>query len=175
MRQAPVDERMVRFRALALPLLAKLQRLAIGLTGNQQRAEDLVQETVLRAWRYFDTYRGDDFRAWIAVIMRNEYRSKVAPATLSTDSEWLAEIADLAPSPEQEALAKDRAQRLRHLIGALPEALRETLVLREYGGLSYAQIAQAMSVPVGTVMSRLSRARNELRTAWLAAHDGDVS
>jgi RNA polymerase sigma-70 factor (ECF subfamily) len=175
MRQAQADERMDRFRALALPLLGKFHRLAIGLTGNQQRAEDLVQDTMLRAWRYFDTYQGDDFRAWMAVIMRNLYRSKAAPAALSTDSEWLSEVADLSPNPEQEVLARDRAQRLRHLIDTLPEALRETLVMREFGGLSYTQIALAQSVPVGTVMSRLSRARNDLRAAWLAAHDGDVS
>ena len=169
------DDRTARFRALALPLLGYLHRLALALTGNRTRAEDLVQETFLRALRYFDSYQGEEFRAWMAAIMRNIHRSKTAPAAISTAAEWLAEMPDPAPSPEQTALAADRAQHLRRLVAALPEGLREVLLLREYGGLSYSQIASTLSIPTGTVMSRLSRARDDLRKAWFSAHDGSVT
>src|SRR5580658_1845499 len=73
---ATIDDRATRFRGLVLPLLAYLNRLAFALTGSRQSAEDLVQESVLRGLRYFDTYRGDDFRAWMAAIMRNLNRDR---------------------------------------------------------------------------------------------------
>jgi RNA polymerase sigma-70 factor (ECF subfamily) len=126
-----------RFRTLALPVLGYLHRLALALTMNRSRADDLVQETYLRALRYFASYQGDDFK----------------------------------PS----ALTAERAQALRGLLAKLPENLREVLILREYGDLSYSQIAATLSIPVGTVMSRLSRARDDLRKAWLAAHEGGVT
>jgi RNA polymerase sigma-70 factor (ECF subfamily) len=91
--------------------------------------------------------------------------------SVASDDKWLQSIADSAPDPEQQALAKDNSTRLRSLIAALPEALREILVMREFADLSYTQIAAALEIPVGTVMSRLSRARDELRTAWLADED----
>jgi RNA polymerase sigma-70 factor (ECF subfamily) len=172
---APGDQQTARFRALALPLLGYLHRLALALTTNRTRADDLVQETFLRALRYFDSYQGEDFKAWMAAIMRNIHRSKTPPAPLSTDDEWLTALPDPAPNPEQTAATAERAQRLRGLLAGLPEALREVLVLREYGDLSYAQIASTLSIPTGTVMSRLARARDDLRKAWLAAHDGRLT
>jgi RNA polymerase sigma-70 factor (ECF subfamily) len=164
-----------RFRALALPLLGYLHRLALALTSNRSRADDLVQETYLRALRYFESYQGEDFKAWMAAIMRNIHRTKTAPAPVSTEDEWLAALPDPAPNPEQTAVTAERAQRLRGLVAGLPETLREVLILREYGDLSYSQIAGMLSIPTGTVMSRLSRARDDLRKAWLAAHDGSVT
>jgi RNA polymerase sigma-70 factor (ECF subfamily) len=169
------DDRAARFRALVLPLLAYLNRLGLALTGSRQAAEDLVQEAVLRGLRYFDTYRGDDFRAWMAAIMRNLHRSRPARPAAPVDDEWLQQIPDPALNPEQTALARDRDARLRVLVTDLPETLREVLVLREFGELSYAQIASTLEVPIGTVMSRLSRARDDLRTAWLAGDDGCTS
>jgi RNA polymerase sigma-70 factor, ECF subfamily len=169
------DDQTARFRALALPLLGYLHRLALALTSNRTRADDLVQETYLRALRYFGSFQGEDFRAWMAAIMRNIHRTKTAPAHVSTEDEWLAALPDPAPNPEQTALTADRARHLRALLAALPEALREVLILREYGDLSYSQIAEMLSIPTGTVMSRLSRARDDLRKAWLAAHDGSVT
>lgn len=145
------------------------------MTSNRTRADDLVQETYLRALRYFYSYQGEDFKAWMASIMRNIHRTKTSPAPVSTEDEWLAELPDPAPNPEQNALNADRARHLRALMAALPEALREVLILREYGDLSYSQIADMLSIPTGTVMSRLSRARDDLRKAWLAAHDGSVT
>ncbi len=170
----PADQT-ARFRALALPLLGYLHRLALALTANRSRADDLVQETFLRALRYFSSYQGDDFKPWMAAIMRNIHRSKTAPTPVSTEDEWLAELPDPAPTPEQRALTAERAQALRGLMAGLPETLREVLILREYGDLSYAQIAATLAIPIGTVMSRLSRARDDLRKAWLAAHDGSVT
>jgi RNA polymerase sigma-70 factor, ECF subfamily len=166
------DDRAARFRALVLPELGYLHRLGIALTGNRQASEDLVQESVLRALRYFNSYGGDGFRAWMAAIMRNVHRDRPRVTPVPTDDAWLQSIPDPAPNPEQRALGKDSAMRLRGLLAGLPDILREVLVLREYGELSYAQIAAMLNVPVGTVMSRLSRAREDLRAAWLADEDG---
>jgi RNA polymerase sigma factor (sigma-70 family) len=169
------DDPAARFRVLVLPELAYLQRLGVALTGNRQAGEDLVQECVLRALRYFDSYKGDGFRAWMAAIMRNVNRDRPRVNPVAVDDEWLQSIPDSAPNPEQLALNKDNASRLCSLVAGLPEALREVLVLREFGNLSYTQIAVTLQVPVGTVMSRLSRARGDLRTAWLANENGCAS
>jgi RNA polymerase sigma-70 factor, ECF subfamily len=169
------DQQTARFRALALPLLSYLHRLALALTSNRSRADDLVQETYLRALRYFASYQGEDFKPWMAAIMRNIHRTKSAPAPVSTEDEWLAQLPDPAPNPEQCALSAERALQLRGLLAGLPEALREVLILREYGDLSYSQIANMLAIPTGTVMSRLSRARDDLRKAWLSAHDGRLT
>jgi RNA polymerase sigma-70 factor, ECF subfamily len=169
---ATVDDRATRFRSLALPLLAYLNRLAFALTGSRQSAEDLVQESVLRGLQYFDTYRGDDFRAWMAAIMRNLNRDRPRRTPIPIDEEWLEQIPDPAHDPEQTVLARDSAERLRCLIQGLPEPLRDVLVMREFGELSYAQIASTLEMPIGTVMSRLSRARDDLRAAWIKDSDG---
>lgn len=165
----------VRFRALLLPELGYLRRVGLALTGSQAGADELVQETALRALRYFGSYKGDGFKPWVAAIMRNVHRNRPMTRPVSTDDKWLESVADSAPDPEQQALAKDNSTRLRGLVAALPETLREILVMREFAELSYAQIATALDIPVGTVMSRLSRARDDLRTAWLAGEDKAAS
>jgi RNA polymerase sigma-70 factor (ECF subfamily) len=159
------EDRTARFRALVLPRLAYLNRLGLALTGNRQAAEDLVQESVLRGLRYFDAFRGEDFRAWIAAIMRNLHRDARKQTRAGLGEDCLEDVADPAPDPEQTVLARESDTRMRALVADLPETLRE------FGGLSYAQIAAALDVPVGTVMSRLSRARENLRAAWLAGED----
>ena len=169
------ESRADRFGALALPLLPYLTRLGVALTGSWQGSEDLVQESVLRGLRYFDSFRGEDFRAWIAAIMRNVNRDHRMRAPIVVEEEWLKQVADPALSPEQMVLANESDARLRALVARLPEALRETLVLREFGELSYSQIASVLEVPIGTVMSRLSRARDDLRDAWLASEHGCTS
>jgi RNA polymerase sigma factor (sigma-70 family) len=169
------DDRAARFRALVLPELAYLHRLGVALSGNRQAGEDLVQESVLRALRYFDSYKSDGFRAWMTTIMRNLHRDRPRVTAVPIDDAWLETIPDLTPNPEQLALRKDNASRLRGMVVGLPDALREVLVLREFGNLSYAQIATTLKVPVGTVMSRLSRARDDLRTAWLADEKAGAS
>ncbi len=151
-----------RFGALALPALDAMYRLARALSSDRSQAADLVQETYTRALRYFDSYRGEqDIRAWLAGIMRNVRRDAAGLDTVSLD---LAETeVDPAPDPEANAIAQDRAARLRRAIADLPEPLRETLMMREFTGLSYAAIATALGIAPGTVMSRLSRARALLR------------
>ncbi len=139
-------------------------RLARALAADRAQAADLVQETYARALRYFDSYRGEqDIRAWLAGIMRNVRRDAAAAAMVSLECDESA--ADPAPDPEANAIARDRAARLRRAIADLPEPLREVLNLREFAGLSYAAIAASLGIPPGTVMSRLSRARAMLREA----------
>jgi RNA polymerase sigma-70 factor, ECF subfamily len=168
------DEPHVRFRALALPLLTPMYRLALALTGNRARAEDLVQETYLRALKYFPSYQGGDFRSWMTAIMRNLHRDQFSAAMPVNDDERLAALPDPSPNPEQVMLSADRSRHLRRLIAALPESLRDVLVMREFADLSYAQIATILAVPAGTVMSRLARARDSLRKAWVN-HDGSMT
>lgn len=168
------DEPRARFRALALPQLPQMYRLALALTGNKTRAEDLVQETYLRALKYFPSYHGEDFRAWMAAIMRNLHRSQFSAMPMD-DDERLAALPDPSPNPEQAMLSADRNQHLRRLIATLPDSLREVLVMREFADLSYAQIATILAVPAGTVMSRLARARESLRKAWFNTNDGSMT
>lgn len=160
-----------RFRTLLLPELGYLRRVGVALTGSQSAADDLVQESVLRALRYFGSYKGDGFKPWMAAIMRNVHRNRPVTKPIAADDGWLQSIPDPAPDPEQQALARDNSARLRALVAAMPEAFREVLVMREFADLSYTQIAAALEIPVGTVMSRLSRARDELRIAWLSGED----
>lgn len=165
------DDQRNRFRVHEVPLLSKLDRVAFALTGDRQAAEDLVQDTVLRGLRYFDSFGEGDFRAWMIAIMRNlarERRRSIATA----DEDWLEQQPDPAPSAEQVVIARENQARLDRLVAALPHLLRETLVLREFGELTYAQIAAMLEVPVGTVMSRLARARETLRVGWLADEKG---
>lgn len=159
---------------LILPELAYLRRIGMALTGNRPACDDLVQEAVLRGLRYFESYKGESFRAWMAAIMRNVYRDRPKQTALSVEEEFLHAIPDTAPNPEQNAISASTASRLRGLIAALPEQLREVLTLREFGQLSYAQIAAALDVPAGTVMSRLARAREDLRAAW-ASSEGEAA
>ncbi len=139
-------------------------RLARALAADRSQAADLVQETYTRALRYFGSYRGEqDIRAWLAGIMRNVRRDFAMAEMVSLERDE-TEV-DPAPDPEANAIARDRAARLRRAIADLPEPLREVLTLREFTGLSYAAIATALGIPPGTVMSRLSRARAMLREA----------
>ncbi|HTJ91426.1 MAG TPA: sigma-70 family RNA polymerase sigma factor [Acidocella sp.] len=128
------DELHARFRALALPLLPSMYRLALALTGSRPRAEDLVQETYLRALKYFPSYQGEDFKAWMTAIMRNLHRTQFSAAIPvdNDNEERLAALPDPSPNPEQAMLSADRSQQLRRLIAALPESLREVLVMREF-------------------------------------------
>lgn len=163
MRPDPADEAQNRFRALALPALTPLYRLARALCADRPAADDLVQETYLRALRYFRTYQGGDMRAWLAAIMRNLHRSGIGARPALVDLAALDAHPDPAPDPEQATMRGHEDAALRHHIAALPEAMREALTLREFAELSYAEIAKIQNVPVGTVMSRLARARASLR------------
>jgi RNA polymerase sigma-70 factor (ECF subfamily) len=162
-----------RFRALVLPLLDEVYTFARYLTRDAVAAEDAAQETFLRALRYFGGFSGDQIKPWLFTILRNVLRSRdprrfePLPQTDSGEAEASEPLwGDAEADPEANATRSDAALRLRELIGRLPAVYRETLVLKEFNDLSYRQIAEVMGIPIGTVMSRLARAREELQTAW---------
>jgi RNA polymerase sigma-70 factor, ECF subfamily len=161
-----------RFREVVLPHLDDALSLARWLTGSVTDAEDVVQDACLRAYAAIATAKSNP-RAWLLAIVRNTaftWLAKNRPkSVLVTDDEELFERAGLEmidrsheTTPETVLIAKADAERLHRAIAALPLAYRETLVLREIEGLSYQEISSVMSIPIGTVMSRLARARNLL-------------
>lgn len=168
------DEKRRRFELLALPHLNAALNLARWLTHNDHDAEDVVQEAFVRALRYVDGFRGDNARAWLLQIVRNtcfSWLKENRPAELVAfdDADGvLHEIA--APAAEEPpAIAMRNADRLQinQAIAALPVVYREVLVLRELEDLSYKDIARIADIPIGTVMSRLARARSLMQQALL--------
>ena len=165
-----------RFEQLALPHLDAAYNLARWLTGNTHDAEDVVQEAFLRAFRFFASFRGDDPRTWLLRIVRNTYytqlrRERAQPGSTEFDEEFHSFADDDATLPSmgradanpEAAYARMEDMRLvDRALGELPVEYREALVLRELEDLSYKEIAAALNVPMGTVMSRLTRARRLL-------------
>lgn len=172
-----------RFRDAALPHLDDVFTLARYLMRNAADAEDAVQECYLRALHHFDSYRGPAMKPWLLAILRNVCNAEFArrgrlQADADCDDEAKAQALPLwqepAGSPESILLRQHDDETIRKLIAALPHQFRETIVLREINNLSYQEIAQVVGVPVGTVMSRLARARSMLRAGWNAT-DGAAS
>jgi len=169
-------DRARRFRDAALPYLDDVYAFARYLMRNAEDAEDAVQECYLRALRHFDNYRGPAMKPWLLAILRNVCNAELARRgrheTLATDEDDdPAEAAaplwqEPQTSPEAALLRERDGAAVRDLIAALPQPFREAIVLREVNDLSYEEIARAAGVPVGTVMSRLARARAMLRAAW---------
>ena len=173
-------ERARRFRELALPHLDDVYTLARYLLRDAADADDAVQECYLRALKHFHTYRGPAIKPWLFAILRNvcnaEYARRANAPSTSADEQ--PETSEQAPvwqeaqdTPEAEIVKRHDAGTVRRLITALAEPFRETFVLREIENLSYREIADVADVPVGTVMSRLARARAMLRSAWLAEQE----
>jgi RNA polymerase sigma-70 factor (ECF subfamily) len=170
-------ERTRRFRDAALPHLDALYTLARYLLQNAADADDAVQDCYLRAFRHFDELRGSAIKPWLMAILRNVCRAEYARRRAHPTSDIDADLADQAvpiwqepqPSPELEMLRRRDTETVQALLAALPELFREVLVLREINDLAYGEIAEVVGAPVGTVMSRLARARAMLRQAWLAA------
>ena len=158
------------FEELVLPQLDALYRVALRLTSNREQAEDLVQETCLRAYRAFDSFDGQNGRAWLFTILRHTHISRWrhdgdGSQCISYDDETtvLSEHALLVdPSAEETALANLFAEDIERALGALPAEARLLLLLAFVEELSYAEIAKVMDCPIGTVMSRLYRARHQL-------------
>jgi RNA polymerase sigma-70 factor (ECF subfamily) len=161
-----------RFATVVMPHIDDAYRLAHWLTGNRTDAEDVVQDASLRAFRAIRSFTGGSARAWLLTIVRNTAYSwlrKNRPAAVVTvDDLEAVELAQANPgdpdaeTPEAAFIARADAEQLRAAIAALPTPFRETLVLRDIEGLDYREIAQATDVPIGTVMSRLARARRRL-------------
>ncbi len=154
------------FADIVLPHLDAAYNYARWLTRNDSDAEDVVQDACVRAMRFFSSLRGDDARGWLFAIVRNTWYSRVSrtkevidpgPAGLTGD-----ERPDDALDPEERLLQKYAVARVRRALDELPADAREVIVLRELEGLSYKEIAGVVNVPIGTVMSRLARARDRL-------------
>jgi RNA polymerase sigma-70 factor (ECF subfamily) len=161
-----------------LPYLNSAYNLARWLTRNEHDAEDIVQEAILRALRSFDTFiPGRDARAWLLTIVRNCCRTwlrknRSSQAAVQLDDNMQAPIGAL-PDPETILIKSADSRQIREAMEELPFEYREILVLRELEELSYKEIAQVAEIPLGTVMSRLSRARRELY-ARLSATRGEM-
>jgi RNA polymerase sigma factor (sigma-70 family) len=154
----------------ALPHLDAAYNLARWLARSEADADDIVQDAMLRAFRAFDAFRGGNLRAWLLAIVRNCWRDKMGDAVRrrSAPEEEMEHVASEDCGPEAMAMQASEARRLNLIMALLPDDLREVLVLREMEDLSYQEIAAALSVPIGTVMSRLARARASLREKWIA-------
>lgn len=163
-----------RFEALAMPHLDAAYNLARWLTRNDHDAEDVVQDALVRAMRYFNGLRGDGARAWLLQIVRHtcytwlqQNRPTERVALDDFEAAWHEMPAPAADEPPSIAMRKADREQINAAIAALPVPYREVLVLRELEDLSYVDIARIADIPVGTVMSRLARARGLMRTALM--------
>ena len=160
---APDGKSVERFRAVMLPHLDAVYGFARWLTRDPVAAQDLAQEAMLRALRYLHAFRGGEARPWLLRIVRNvwsDQRSRNGATDQPLD-EIESRPAD-GPDPEQSAVTSDRRRHVAAALAALPADMREVLVLREIEDLSYKHIAAVLDLPIGTVMSRLARAREKL-------------
>jgi RNA polymerase sigma-70 factor, ECF subfamily len=153
-----------RFRELVLPYLDDAYRLAKWLSGNGADAEDIVQEATLRALAALETTVPLKARAWWLAIVRNTAltwmgRHRPKALVLVGDDDAALDAIDPGLDPEAQVIQREEGERVRRAIAALPSPLRETLLLREIDELDYREIAAATEAPMGTVMSRLARAR----------------
>jgi len=173
-------EKKRRFRDAALPHLDDVYTLARYLLRDPTDAEDAVQECYLRALKHFDSYRGPAMKPWLFAILRNVCRAEFARRA-SSPTDTIEDVPDNAgqtplwheaqETPEAQMLRGSDATTIRRIVTALAEPFRETFVLREIHNLSYREIADVVEAPVGTVMSRLARARAMLRSAWMAEEE----
>jgi RNA polymerase sigma-70 factor (ECF subfamily) len=169
------EDDQARFASVVLPHLADAYALARWLTGDRADAEDVVQEACLRAFRGIGGFAGVNARAWVLTIVRHAAytwlgKNRSASLVMVDDLEAVeqkrssagAAFEQAPQTPEAELIAKADARRLEAAIAELPVPFRETLVLRDVQGLDYREISEVTKVPIGTVMSRLARARRRL-------------
>jgi RNA polymerase sigma-70 factor (ECF subfamily) len=171
----PVDdrERSKLFEATVLPHLDAAYNLARWLAGNDLDAQDVAQEASLRAFKYFGNFRGDNPRAWLLSIVRNTFytwlrKNRTGEKTVELNEEAL-DVEDVSANAEPAHFRFADAEAVRGAIVGLPVEFREIVVLREMEGFSYKEIAELAELPIGTVMSRLARARRLLRKSLAAA------
>jgi len=160
------QSKLERFEESILPHLASAYNLARWLTRDDRDAEDVVQEAYLRAFRFFGGFRGGDGRSWLLTIVRNTFytwlkQNRSYEFAVSDDE--MREVESSAPSPETSLIASADNKLLAQALEELPVEFREAIVLRELEGLSYKEIADLADIPLGTVMSRLARARKRLQ------------
>lgn len=163
-----------RFEQVVLPHLDAAYNLARWLTRNAADAEDVAQEAVLRAFKFFGGFHGGDSRAWLLTIVRNTcytWLQQNRAHELTTPFEEETHT-DAGANPEAMLLAGENKELLRKALEELPVSFREVVILREFEDLSYKEIAKIVDVPVGTVMSRLARARKRLELCLTARKGG---
>jgi RNA polymerase sigma-70 factor, ECF subfamily len=174
-----MGEERARFEAQVLPHLDAAYRFARWLARSPADADDLVQEAFLRAFRGFGKLRGGDVKAWLLTIVRNchltalRQRRATVPLPQEPDENFGGGVLAATEDPAGASLAADEQRTLDRLIAALPQEHREVLLLRELEDLSYREIAAVTAVPIGTVMSRLARARAALRVMYLENSAGE--
>jgi RNA polymerase sigma-70 factor (ECF subfamily) len=162
----PASETLNRFERAVLPHLQAAYNLARWLTRNDHDAEDVVQEAYVRALTFFDSFRGDDGRAWLLSVVRNtcytwleKHRASEPAIPLDEQMHGSSRTAN----PEELVSRQATREELHRAVSELPVEFREVIVLRELEGLAYKEISAALSIPLGTVMSRLTRARARLQ------------
>jgi RNA polymerase sigma factor (sigma-70 family) len=161
------QSRRIHFENQMLPLMPEAYNLARWIMKNEPDARDVVQDAYLKAFRYFESFHGDSGRAWLLRIVRNvcydALRVRDSQRNIvSLDEETVAEVPDSKPGPNVLAIQNSTKLRIREALEALPLEFKTVIILREFDGLSYKEISDIAGVPVGTVMSRLSRARRQL-------------
>ncbi len=176
-----MEDRRDRFEAQVLQHLDAAYRFARWLSRSPVDADDVLQEAILRAFRGFDALRGSDVKAWLLTIVKNchltalkqQQRRGFVPLPEEHDVEDGHAMIATTPDPEGSSIRRDEERTLDRLLSALPEDQREVLVLREIEEMDYRQIATVTNVPIGTVMSRLARARAALKTRWSKEVEGE--
>ena len=169
------DQRLARFEELAMPLFDSLFNFANWLVHNKSNAEDLVQETYLKALRSFASFQpGTNFRAWIFRILKNTFLSSCSTLgrrrTVEIESEDEIPMPPAtSPTPESQLIERSQEDAVRRAIEQLPVTFREVLLLCDVEDVSYREISEILSIPIGTVMSRLARARKAVRESVLSA------
>jgi RNA polymerase sigma factor (sigma-70 family) len=182
-RPPSADASLARFKQNVVPQLDAAYNFARFLSRDADAAQDIVQEAFLRAYRSFAGYRGGDARAWIFTIVRNCYHSwlmdRRRKSRLEVDhngegdsEELISNIPSDEDTPEATLLREAQSKAVRLVLDAMPRPLREILVLRELEELSYRQISDITELPIGTVMSRLARARSAFGDAWRRETEG---
>jgi RNA polymerase sigma factor (sigma-70 family) len=176
-RLPSTDDALARFKQTIVPHLDAAYKLACFLSKDADAAQDIVQEAFLRAYRGFAGYRGENAQAWISTIVRNYYynwlMSRRRKSRLEVDSHargcteaLILSVPSDECTPEAKLVRDADARAVRSVLDAMSPALREILMLREFEELSYRQISEIKALPIGTVMSRLARARTAFADAW---------
>jgi RNA polymerase sigma-70 factor (ECF subfamily) len=171
----------MRFEAQVMPHLDAAYRFARWLVRSSADADDIVQESILRAYRGFDALRGTDAKSWLLSIVRNchatahrqQQRRAAVPLPEESDAEHGYAMTATAPDPQHASIERDDERAFEQLMSRLSPEHREVLALRELEEMSYRDIATLTSLPIGTVMSRLARARAALKEVWLKQTEGE--